>query len=134
MSEWVTPKTDWESTDYINIDDWMRIAGNLCYLKNLADKIYRFLPWRDIEISKTYYDRQSAEDWNNIEENLKSLFLNIYSVNSGKQMTFYENGSVIDCTELNRIEETILNFYNRLTSQYENAKVLAFTLGGDEFA
>lgn len=37
---WTTPKTNWAANDYYNLEDAQRIAGNICYLKSMAQDIY----------------------------------------------------------------------------------------------
>lgn len=37
---WITPKTNWTTNDYYNLEDAQRIAGNICYLKEMALDIY----------------------------------------------------------------------------------------------
>ena len=37
---WITPKIDWTADDYYNLEDAQRIAGNICYLKDMAVEIY----------------------------------------------------------------------------------------------
>ncbi len=133
MREWITPKTDWLPTDYINCTDRNRITNNLSFLKELAAIMYPQFPWEDMGRDKVYSDIQLPEDWNVIEDNLENLLQGTYPAASGRLMTFYSNEPMIDYMELNRIEEAILRFYKCLTSQYESLKVLAFTLGSDEF-
>ena len=37
---WVTPKTNWQSGDYYNIEDVDRITGNLAVVKSLASEVF----------------------------------------------------------------------------------------------
>ena len=37
---WITPKYNWTEDDYYNLEDAQRIAGNICYLKSMAQSIY----------------------------------------------------------------------------------------------
>ena len=133
MSEWIEPKTDWLPTDYINNVDRNRITNNLSYLKELATTMYSSFPWKDMGRDKVYSDIVLPADWNTIEDNLENLLDGTFPAASGKMMTFYDNGTMIDYMELNRIEKAILRFYKCLTSQYDSLSVLAFTLGGDEY-
>lgn len=32
---WITPKTDWKNSDYINVNDWARIESNIKFLGQL---------------------------------------------------------------------------------------------------
>lgn len=133
MREWIEPKTDWRPTDYINNVDHNRITNNLTFLKELAETMYLGFSWEDMGRDKVYSDIVSPDDWNTIEDNLENLLNGTFPAASGKMVTFYDNGAMIDYMELNRIEEAILRFYKCLTSQYESLRVLAFTLGGDDF-
>ena len=40
MAIWQAPKTDWTAQDYVNYEDYERIAGNLMYLYELARQLY----------------------------------------------------------------------------------------------
>lgn len=133
VPHWIQPKKDWKPSDYINIEDWRRIMGNLCYLKELADKMYPIVPWVDMGGIKVYSDWPQASEWDAVEANLESLKKYTYPLGPGRAMSFYPGGNMIDFIELNRIETSIEKFYIGLTSQYENIKVLPFILGGDEF-
>ena len=37
---WITPKENWTSNDYYNLEDAQRIAGNICHLGDMANQIY----------------------------------------------------------------------------------------------
>ena len=37
---WITPKVNWTSDDYYNLEDAQRIAGNICHLGDMANQIY----------------------------------------------------------------------------------------------
>ncbi len=134
MREWINPKTNWFPTDYINVEDRYRITNNLLFLREMALTMYPDFSWEDMGRDKTYEDIVSPDDWNVIEDNLENLLHNTYPAASGKMMTFYADKPMVDYMELNRIEEAILKFYTYLMSQYEGLRVLAFTLGGDDFA
>lgn len=139
---WITPKTDWACHynelgqyigDYLNKEDWRRIMGNLLYLKSLAYKMYPVFEFFDMGSTKEYADYPYANEWNAVEDNIDQLINNTYKFYAGQKRVFSDNGSFPEYNELNRIESTSLKLYEILKSQYESIKVLAFTLGGDEF-
>lgn len=133
MAQFETPKTDWVSEDYININDYNRIINNLAYVStNMLNKYYiipeSFNDLTDKDV--TYSDYPTADKWNLIENKLEELD-NITDniLNVGDKKTFYPGGNYIDYNELNRIENATLMFYN-LYYRLERTKiVLPFTLG-----
>lgn len=133
MAQFETPKTDWVSEDYININDYNRILNNLLYVSAEMLSKYYIIPESFYDIINeevTYNDYPTADKWNMIENKLEELN-NITGriLNIGDKKTFYPGGSYIDYNELNRIEKATLMFYN-LYYRLERAKtVLPFTLG-----
>lgn len=100
---WTTPKTDWKSTDYFNIQDFNRINQNI---KNLVSytKIYKHdfnvNLNNDISSYNAYY---TADQFNNFE--IALYYCAYYNGRSFSRKTFYSNGLFIDYNELNRIEK-----------------------------
>lgn len=133
MAQFETPKTNWVSEDYININDYNRILNNLLYISAEMLSKYYIIPESFYDIINeevTYNDYPTADKWNMIENKLEELN-NITGgiLNIGDKKTFYPGGSYIDYNELNRIEKATLMFYN-LYYRLERAKiVLPFTLG-----
>lgn len=143
MHTWIKPKTNWECRydvngnyigDYFNIEDWQRIIGNIYYLFELASFMYQKVDCLDMGNEVHHEDMPSVIYLNAIESNLQKLKEETYSFEIGKARTYYPNMPAWNYEDLNRIESACLTIYIGLTSQYENAKVLAFTLGGDDFA
>jgi hypothetical protein len=128
MGVWVTPKTDWVSTDYFNIADYKRIVGNIEYLKDLANELFNDETTLDyVEAEKQYTSMIYAEEINAIEANLEKI--NVYDFNIGETRTYYENDYTPDFNEFNRIESAILKLYKTANSQSQLRKHLAFRLG-----
>lgn len=139
---WITPKTNWACYydsngryigDFFEIEDWRRIIGNLYYLKELADKMYPYFAFNDMGDKKQYSDIPYANEWNAIERNLDLMIKHTYKFSIGKTRTYYPEMPAVNYDDLNRIESACLTIYEGLTSQYDGLRVLAFTLGGDEF-
>ena len=128
---WVTPKTNWVSTDTFNILYYNRIKNNLVYLRQLFGELYEeygFIEMgQDITSYNMYWD---ANQFNKIESNL--ILLNSASINEnfGEAATFYENGPFIRWDELNRIEKAILELKGCYERQKECVPRLSFRLGG----
>ncbi len=131
--EWITPKTDWKATDYVNIDDYNRWISNIACLRDMAVKVYKDFQIEDMGNSKSYGDYPYADEINTIERNLTSICKNTYPFAIGDQRTYYPNQATLDWEEMNRIESAALNIYNNLLGQINGKKRLAFKLGGAYF-
>lgn len=129
MSTWVTPKTNWISSDYFNITDYTRIVGNLKYLKKWVDKLFSEVTIESMVDTKTYSSMIYAEEINAIEHNLQSLNLGSYSFDIGSGKTWYVNEPTPTYEDFNRIESATLKIYEHLMAQYQCKRKLSFRLG-----
>lgn len=133
---WKTPKTDWKSGDFFNIEDYNRIKGNIGEIKTLSLTLWPDLPYTDYQdmgADKTYQDISFyADEINRIEDNLESVCRNTYALEIGEKKTYEANQPFIDVDELNRIESALLRLYDNLTNQYESRRMLKFMLGTRE--
>lgn len=126
---WTNPKTNWVSTDYFNIKDYNRIKANLVYLSELANSLYLDISTSDMGADKVYEGDYYASEFNVFENNLEAIKNSTYSLDIGDKELFYDNGSFILWSELNRIESACLKYYNLLTTQLKNISKLPFTCG-----
>ena len=129
---WITPKTDWVSTDYFNIEDYNRIIGNIIYLKDFAEELFKALDTLDMGEEKTYVSMIYAREMNAIESNLATINNNTYKFDIGKTQTFQANKSTPLWSEFNRIESACLLLYNTMIAHKNALPRLAFTLGGQK--
>ncbi len=129
---WLEPKTNWRSTDYINVEDFNRIRGNIEYLKQKSDKLYV-----DYDFTLPFVKEMSMNDyafadyWNNLEQALQDIVDNTYDMNVGKMKSYRDYQSYIDYNELNRIESACLIYHDMLETQERTVRRLAFTLGNE---
>ena len=131
--EWITPKTDWKSTDKFNIVDYNRIKNNLLYLQWLANELHPPEIEANLGDDKTSYtDFFYADEFNAIEEQLDSINGQALELDIGSRQTFYDNGIFIGFRELNRIESAELKLYDLLTNQHDGRRMLTFLLGMTE--
>lgn len=134
--EWIEPKTDWDITDYFNIDDYGRIVNNIAYLKEYAKTI--LLNLENVEFSenivndKTYSSMIYASEINAIEDKLEELNLKTYALNIGEKKTYYPNEKTMNYDDLNRIETACLNIFKTISSHINEIQRLPFTLGGQK--
>ena len=128
--EWITPKTDWVSTDRFNITDYNRIKNNLEYLHEYAETLYFPFDISNMGANKdSYADYFYADEFNLFEDNLKAINQNIFTQDFGIAQRFYDNGPFIQYGELNRIESAILSIYELLGRQKAGLTKLSFRLG-----
>lgn len=132
MAEWITPKTDWQSTDYVNIEDYNRIIGNMEYLVRIAKGLFMRVTSVDLGNKKTYADLIYAREVNAIETALNTLNLETYVFDFGETKEYLPNGKTIDFNELNRIENAMLGLYEYEMVHRETLPILAFTLGNQK--
>lgn len=130
---WITPKTNWTSSDYFNIGDYNRIKGNLEWLNDMINQVYPPISISSMGANKTYSDYIYADEFNLFETNLEVMKNWIVSLGIGSGILYSENAPTPDYNELNRIESATLKMYNNLTGQINGRPTLSFTLNGGIF-
>lgn len=130
--EWITPKTDWTSEDYLNATDYNRIVGNISYLKAYLDTLFFGLTNISTMEEKTVKSLIYAREINNIETALEQLNLETYKFDIGETKEYMANTRANIFAELNRIESAILLLYKQMINHKENLTRLAFTLGNQK--
>ena len=128
---WQTPKTDWQESDFFNVEDYNRIKGNLNEIRAQAVILWPEFSLEDMGADKTYEDYSFyADEINRFETNVGRICAGTYPFAVGNQKTFYDNQPIIDWQELNRIEEACRLIYSNIQSRLNGRKILAFTLNG----
>lgn len=129
---WITPKTNWVSDDYFNLDpDYNRIKGNIEYLIALSKEMYTDYTTPELE-SADIMGYPTVSFFNNVVTSTQAL-LKCYSPVGTKSMRVYSsNGIGWSAAELNAIEGNHLLLYNALTGQKSCIRRLRITLGGDK--
>ena len=128
---WQTPKTDWQESDFFNVEDYNRIKGNLNEIRAQAVILWPEFSLEDMGADKTYEDYSFyADEINRFETNVGRICAGTYPFAVGNQKTFYDNQPFINWQELNRIEEACRLIYSNIQSRLNGRKILAFTLNG----
>ena len=128
---WQTPKTDWQESDFFNVEDYNRIKGNLNEIRAQAVILWPEFSLEDMGADKTYEDYSFyADEINRFETNVGRICAGTYPFAVGNQKTFYDNQPFIDWQELNRIEEACRLIYSNIQSRLNGRKILACTLKG----
>lgn len=135
---WETPKTDWYGTtdsegvysgDRFNAKDFNRIKNNLEYLREIAIKLYDEFTINSLGDDRTPSDYFYADEINKLEENLNTINDSSIKRSYGSPPTYYDNGNVMDFTELNRLESAILDLYDRLSNQSDGRRMFTWNFG-----
>lgn len=130
---WITPKTNWVSSDYFNIGDYNRIKNNLVWLQGMVNQVYPSMSISAMGNDKTYSDYIYADEFNLFETNLDAIKSWIVSLGIGNGILYSENAPTPDYNELNRIESAMLKIYDNLTGQIAGRPTLSFVLNGGIF-
>lgn len=135
---WVIPKTDWNGAasadgtyigDRFNAADFNRIKNNLEYLREMAIKLYDEFAINALGSDRTPADYFYADEINQLEENLAIINNNTLRRSYGTAPTYVDNGRTMDFTELNRLESTILDLYNRLSNEVVGRRMFTWNFG-----
>lgn len=71
---WTTPKVNWQSTDYYNIEDWQRVRSNLEHLHTWLQNLKASgPPLLETDTGREYNELPYVHLVNNMEENLANL-------------------------------------------------------------
>ena len=130
---WITPKTNWASSDYFNIEDYNRIKNNLEWLQEMINQTYPSISISAMGADKTYSDYIYADEFNLFETNLDSMKSWIVPLGIESGILYSENAPTPNYTELNRIESATLKMYENLSGQIVGRPMLSFTLNGGIF-
>ena len=131
---WLEQKTDWQASDFFNIQDYNRIKGNLNEIRTMALTMWPDFSFEEMGTDKTYEDYGFyADEINKFEENLEHICQGTFPFDIGEKQMFYDNQPFIDWRELNRIEEACRLIYSNIRSREEGRRYLAFVLNGGDF-
>lgn len=130
---WQEPKTDWSADDYINIADYNRIIGNIAYLHDLQQELYKPVPYTELA-EKTVSDYPYAWEFNAIESFLNALSDNTFPFVNYERWYWIDNGPTPTYDDLNRIESACLAFYKGYNRQKLTQQKLPITFGVNQSA
>ena len=129
MAEWLTPKTNWVESDYINASDYNRIKNNLQYIYDRAVKIGKQFEIPTLGADKVPGDLLYAEEMNNVELALELINSNTYLQDIGVTMQFIEQGGFPNYAELNRLERATLLIYELQDNALSNRRKFVWNFG-----
>ena len=130
--EWLPPKTDWTTSDYLNAIDYNRIINNLTHLNAMAMRLFNNVSSINMGDEKDYTSLIYAREMNTIEDALEQINADTYKFDIGEKQTYKANGNTPLNTEFNRIESSSLKLFDTMTSHKEALPRLAFRLGGQK--
>ena len=133
MLKWIKAKTDWQPTDYINVDDFNRIRNNILYLMQEHVPLFGDIQFTEpITGEETVGNWAYAEEWNNLEDRLEDfLTKTVYAIDGlvGKKKNYNIYSPYIDYEELNRIEKTCEIYQRTFLGRHNSREHLSYELG-----
>ena len=133
MREFITPKTDWEYGDALNVEDYNRIRNNLLYLNDKCNTHFPPDVIIDLGNEKTLTDNYYASEFNAFEDALESINERAYRYDIGSKMTFNQLGKFIGYEERNRLESGCLRLYKMFEQIEQKSRRTAFRANGTDF-
>lgn len=90
--DWIKPKTNWASTDRMNLEDYNRIKNNILYLKEKANEVNKEFSIQNMgEDIVDYLELWDYEKFNLFEGNIEKINQSIFTQDIGIKKTFYPN-------------------------------------------
>ena len=111
--EWITPKYDWEMTDWFDVSDYNRIRNNLLYINEMLNHDFPDVAVTlDLGEPKTYGDDYFPSEFNRFEEAILSFSRIGKDMNFGERGYYDGNSPFIMYDQLNRIEKCAYRYKN----------------------
>lgn len=133
---WLTPKTDWTSSDYYTYDALNRVESNTDEVLSKVNTVYGSVPSTDPSITnRTTLSIEFQDSLNRIESNLLAIKNFLHEpVGWIPPITTWVSRQVFDYVDANRLEVNILLLYD-LISGSENTlpKCGNFRCGQDRY-
>lgn len=128
--DWIKPKTNWASTDKMNLEDYNRIKNNILYLKEKANEVNKEFSIQNMgEDIVDYLELWDYEKFNLFEGNIEKINQSIFTQDIGIKKTFYPNGMFIKYDELNRLEKACEKMKDIIERQTIGLRKIPFILG-----
>lgn len=130
---WLTPKTDWESTDFYNLTDYNRIRGNLLYIKGFAKKFLGKVTYLKTMTEKTSYSESfTPDEVNDLQYNLGRINELTYELDIGDDTEYEKGGYTPTYEQWNRLESYTLEIRDNLIADNPNLTRLTQKLGNSD--
>ncbi|MDD3415477.1 MAG: hypothetical protein PHY47_15955 [Lachnospiraceae bacterium] len=138
---WKEPRTDWKISydsdgnytgDTFEPDDYNRIKNNINYLRDFAHQIYDNNPVCNDLGADVFYGSENelkASWWTEMQDNLERINQASVETDIGTREQYSSNtaGKLVD--ELNRLEQSSLDIYTKLSLIRQNKPKLSIRLG-----
>lgn len=128
---WITPKTNFVSTDYYNYSDFNRVENNINEVRNYLNSIQYPIPSIPVVTNRTNTSIDYVSSINRIENNIKTLCTNFVYPPGFIAVKTWSNLLGFSHSDANRLEVNINALYLCAQKVYEGYKYCgATTCGG----
>lgn len=128
---WITPKTDWVSTDKLNFTDYNRICNNLDEVRSEATRLgFNYSGYQTMTRAIDEASLPHAADFNKQIDNY-NLFEDVLPNFEPITDVFSDNGYTITYATVNALENGVLALHTLFSVAMANIPRLAIILGGD---
>jgi hypothetical protein len=121
---WITPKTDWQSTDYINYGDFNRIENNIIEIANYLRSITYNIPALTTVTNRDNTSIEFLSSINRIENNLELIRTNFVTPIGWQSTKTWILGNGFTNDDANRIENNIQLLMNLGVLTFQNFKYI----------
>lgn len=122
--QWIRPKLNWESGDFFYDEDYNRIKNNIMFLHYLAIRLHGDFNIMDMGEDKAYGEYFYADEINKMLDNIEKINKNTVNVSYGQKPTYRDNGRTMTHTELNVIENNIVDLFDRLSDPLSTREII----------
>lgn len=122
--QWIRPKLNWESGDFFYDEDYNRIKNNIMFLHYLAIRLHGDFDIMDMGEDKAYGEYFYADEINKMLDNIEKINKNTVNVSYGQKPTYRDNGRTMTYTELNVIENNIVDLFDRLSDPLSTREII----------
>lgn len=114
---WITPKTDWTSTDRYNFGDINRVESNTNEIRNLLMSADYEMPLLTVIANRTYEDYDTLDSVNRLESNLDTLKSSFVQPLGWQPTITWTPDTKFTYAVANRWEQSLSDLYE-LANQY----------------
>lgn len=104
---WITPKTNWTSSDYYNATDLNRVENNIAYVRQQLAALNYTMPVLVVNTSRVNTDFDYVSSINRIENNMDAIRLAFVTPSTWQPAITWTSDTKFTHSEANRWESNV---------------------------